>query len=219
MDKRFIVILAIVVLAIGGLFIFTSKKDNKTNTTTSTTASVSNHTEGNTASKVHLVVYGDFQCSACESFFPIETQVLQKYLSQITFTFRHFPIESLHPNALAASRAAEAAGLQGKFFKMHDLLYQYQSNWENLSDPVPYFNQLAGTLGVNMTKFKTDFASEAVNNTILADMKDGTSKGIDGTPTYVLNGTKLNNQDIDSLASFSAKIDQALKATASTKSS
>src|ERR1039457_2576142 len=106
MDKRFIAILVIVVLAIGGLFIFTNKKNNSSSSSTTTTASVSNHTEGNTASKVHLTVYGDFQCSACEAFFPIESQVLQKYLSQITFTFREFPIESLHPTALAAARAA-----------------------------------------------------------------------------------------------------------------
>jgi protein-disulfide isomerase len=165
-----------------------------------------------------LVVYGDFQCSACEAFFPIESQVLQKYLGQITFTFRNFPIESLHPNALAAARAAEAASLQGKFFEMHDLLYQNQSSWENLSDPLPYFEQMASSLSLNMNKFKTDFASEAVNNTIAADMQDGTKKGVDGTPAYFLNGTKLNNQDIDSVASFSAKIDQAIKAATTQKS-
>lgn len=211
MDKRFITILVVVVLAITGLFIFTNKKNNSSGNTTNTTATVSNHTEGNTSSKVRLIEYGDFQCSACEAFYPIEKQVLPKYLSKISYTFREFPIESLHPNALAAARAAEAASLQGKFFEMHNLLYEDQNLWMNSDNPQTVFDQLASSLNLNITKFNTDFASEAVNNTITADMNDGNKKGVDGTPTYFLNGTKLNNEVIYSVASFSAAIDQAIK--------
>lgn len=211
MDKRFITILVVVVLAIAGLFIFTNKKNNSSNNTTNATAKVSNHTEGNTASKIHLIEYGDFQCSACEAFYPIEKQVLSKYLSKISYTFREFPIASLHPNALAAARAAEAASLQGKFFEMHDLLYANQNLWANSSNPQTIFGQLATSLGLNITKFNADFASEAVNDTITADMNDGNKKGVDGTPTYFLNGTKLNNEDIYSVTGFSAAVDQAIK--------
>ena len=211
MDKRFITILVVIFLAITGLFIFTNKKNSSSGSTTSTNTGVSNHTEGNSSSKVHLVVYGDFQCSVCEQMYPIETQVLQKYLGQITFTFKHFPLDSAHPNARAASRAAEAAGLQGKFFEMHDLLYGNQNLWINSSNPQTIFDKFATSLSLNITKFDADFSSGAVNSTINADYQEGVSKGVDGTPTYFLNGTKLNNENIFSVDQFSAVIDQAIK--------
>jgi protein-disulfide isomerase len=149
-------------------------------------------------------------------FFPIEQQVLQKYLNQISFQFIEFPLTSIHPNAWAAARAAEAASLQGKFFQMHDLLYQYQNNWINLGDPQTVFDQLAQSLNLNITKFNNDYASEAVNDTINADYQVGLKAGVDGTPTYVINGKVLNNQDIDSVAAFEAKIQQAINSATKT---
>lgn len=215
MDKRFIVILVILVVGLGGLFIFTRNKASApgSNNDTNTTASVSNHTKGNTASKVNLTVYGDFECSACEQFFPIEKQVVDKYINDITFTFRHFPLDSIHKNARAAARAAEAAGNQGKFFEMHDLLYQNQSSWLGQSDPLTVFTQMATGLKLDINKFKTDFASEAVNATINADYKEGTSKKVEGTPTYFLNGQELKLEEIQTVEQFSAKIDAAIKAS------
>jgi len=219
MDRKFIVILVIVILAIAGLFIFTNKNNNTTSNASTTTASVSNHTEGDLSSKVHLVEYGDFQCPACGAFYPIVTQVLSQYLSQIQYSFMEFPLESLHPNALAAARAAEAAGLQGKFFPMYELLYENQNSWVNLNDPSTYFDQLATSIGLNLNKFKTDSASEAVNNTIEADIQAGTKLNIQGTPTFFLNGKMLNNQNIDTVSSFSSVIKQAIQATTTTKTS
>jgi len=213
MDKRFIVILAILVLGLGGLFIFTRNKATAPGTGTTQKASVSNHKEGKNAKNVNLVVYGDFQCSACEQIYPIEKQAVDSHINDISFTFRHFPLDTIHPNARAASRAAEAAGLQGKFFEMHNSLYQNQSLWINSSLPLTVFEQLAKSLGLNLDKFKTDFASESVNATINADYQEGVSKGVDGTPTYYLNGKKLDNKDISSVEKFSAKIDEAIKAS------
>jgi protein-disulfide isomerase len=211
MDKRFIVILVILVIGLGGLFLFTRNKATAPGTTT--TASVSNHTKGGNAKNVSLVVYGDFECSACERFFPIEKQVIDKYINDISFTFRHFPIDTIHQNARAASRAAEAAGKQGKFFEMHDLLYQNQSSWLGLSDPLPAFINLANSLKLNTDQFKTDYASVAVNSTINADKKEGESKKVGGTPTYFLNGQELKLEDIQTVDQFSAKIDAAIKAS------
>ena len=208
MDKRFIVILIVLVLGLGGLFIFTR---NKAVAPSGNTASVSNHTKGNTSSKVSLLVYGDFQCPACGALFPVEKQVVDKYIDKISFTFRHFPLDGSHQNARAASRAAEAAGKQGKFFEMHDLLYQNQNSWSSLSDSYPYFEQMAKSLGLNMDQFKTDYDSEAVNSTINADYKEGGAKGVTGTPTYYLNGKELTLSDINTLDGFSSKIDAALK--------
>lgn len=211
MDKRFIAILAVLVLGLGAIFII-GKNNNSTANTQSTTGTVSNHTIGATDKKVNLLVYGDFQCPICVEYYKVEKQIMQKYQNDISFTFRHFPIDSIHQNARAAARAAEAAGLQGKFFEMHDMIYQNQSAWSTASDPLIIFSSYATSLGLDENKFKTDFASEVVNNTINADLKEGNSKGVSGTPTYFLNGKQLDNKDLGTVDSFSAIIQEAIDA-------
>ena len=183
MDKRFLAILAVVVIALGGIFFF-GKSNDKSNTG-SGNGKPSNHTEGTSAKNVNLTVFGDFECPVCGSYFPIEQQLLTKFQGQITFTFHNFPLVSVHPNAFAASRAAEAASLQGQFFKMHDLLYQNQSTWGSSSDPTPYFQEYA-------------------------DVALGNTKNVTGTPTYFLNGQKLDNTNINSATKFEAVIQAAL---------
>ena len=208
MDKRFLAILAVVVIALGGIFFF--GKHNDKGTSGSGKGEPSNHTEGTSTKNINLTVFGDFECPVCGSYFPIEQQLLAKFQGQITFTFHNFPLVSVHPNAFAASRAAEAASLQGQFFKMHDLLYQNQNTWGTASDPTPYFQQYATQLGLNITQFKSDFQSTAVNDTINADVALGNSKNVTGTPTYFLNGQKLDNTNINSATKFEAVIQSAL---------
>jgi protein-disulfide isomerase len=211
MDKRFIVILVVVVLGLGGIFILgKNKSSSSTNSSSSSTGVVSNHTRGENAKNVTLTVYGDFQCPVCGQFYPIEKQVVDTYQKDISFRFMHFPLESIHPNARAAARAAEAAGLQGKFFEMHDLLYVNQAAWSSSTDAYPVFESFAKQIGLDTTKFKTDFASETVNGTINADLKDGNGKSVSGTPTYYLNGEKLNNGDISTYEKFAAKVQDAI---------
>lgn len=209
MDKRFLVVLAVIVVAIGGLFVFTRDKAQAPGSSDSQS---SNHTLGNNAKQVELLEFGDFQCPACAAFHAIVKQVVSKYSNDILYTFKHFPLESIHPNARAAARAAEAAGLQGKFFEMHDLLYENQDTWSGSSQPLPIFKSFASTIGLDLNKFEADFASETVNSTINADSAEGKAKNIDGTPTYFLNGEKLNNNEISNVDAFSAKIEAAIKA-------
>lgn len=213
MDKRFIIILIVVVLGLGGIFFIGKHKSNSSSTTNNTVGTTSSHTKGGNAKNVSLLVYGDFQCPVCGQFYPIEKQVLTTYQDDISFTFRHFPLDSIHPNARAGSRAAEAAGKQGKFFEMHDLLYENQSAWTSSSNPLSIFTNYATQLGLNIEQFKTDFASETVNNTINADLKEGNDKGVSGTPTYYLNGKKLDNGDINTYEKFSAVIAEAIKSS------
>ena len=204
MDKRFLIILAIVILGFGALFVLT--QNDKTD---STVSNGSNHTKGN--GPVELTVYGDFQCSVCRPFYFIEKQVLEKYSNQITFRFRHFPIDNIHPNARAAARAAEAAGMQNRFFEMHDMLYENQDSWSESSNPQTTFEQYATSLSLNMEQFRSDYASSIVNATINADKSAGTEAGVEGTPTYFLNGQKLDNGDLKTAEKFSAKIEEALQ--------
>ncbi len=210
MDKRFIVILVVVVLGLAGIFILGKSKSTNTTSSNASTGTASNHTKGENAKNVTLTVYGDFQCPVCGQFYPIEKQVVDTFQKDISFKFVHFPLESIHPNARAAARAAEAAGVQGKFFEMHDLLYINQSAWSGSTDAYPVFEAYAKELGLDTAKFKTDFASETVNSTINADLKIGNGKGITGTPTYYINDEKLSNGDISTYEKFSAKIQAAI---------
>ena len=211
MDKKFLIILGVVLLALFGLFFFTGSKKDTNNTGSNTSSStVSSHSKGGNSKNVELMVYGDFQCPVCSEFFVIESAVFEKYKDQIKFTFRHYPLDSIHPNARAAHRAAEAAGVQGKFFEMHDLLYKNQSSWSESSNAKTIFESYAEQLGLDLNKFKADYESQSVNSTINADKNEGTNKGVQGTPTYFINGKKLDNKDLSSVDSFSKVIDQYL---------
>lgn len=209
MDKRFGAVVLAVIAVIIGIFYFTNDSESSGGSTASA-GTVSNHSKGK--GSLELVEYGDFQCPACGQFYPTVEEVIKKYEDKIKFTFKHFPIDSIHPNARAAHRSAEAAGLQGKFFEMYDELYKNQSSWSGLSNPIPAFEGYATNLGLDLTKFKADFTSATVNATINADLSEGKTKyKVDATPTFVLNGEVLDNAEIGTLDSFSAKIDAALK--------
>lgn len=214
MDKRFITILVVVVLGLGAIFFIGKNKTEPVNSnTTSTVGATSNHVQGKNAKNVNLTVYGDFQCPICSEYYKLEKQIVADFGDDIEFRFMHFPLDSIHPNARAAARAAEAAGIQGKFFEMHDLIYENQSTWSGASDSLTIFASYAKSIGLDVEKFKTDFATEAVNSTINADLKDGNSKGVSGTPTYFLNGTQLKNGDISTYDKFSAKIQEAINSS------
>ncbi len=212
MDKRFIAILLTVVVIIGGVFIISNHKD-KTDSSNgqSSKSSTSSHTEGAGTAGVELVEYGDFQCPVCGQYYPIVEAVKEKYGDQIKFTYRNFPLDSIHVNARAAARAAEAAGVQGKFFEMYRKLYETQTSWSSLSSPISVFEGYATQIGLNLDKFKTDFMSSAVNDTINADIKEGIAKyKIEGTPTFIINGKKMDNANLGSVEAFEKQIDQAI---------
>lgn len=209
MDKRFAVILAACVVALGGVFWFT--RDKSTTTTNSgSSATLSNHTFGNNTKKVTLVEYGDFQCPACAAYYPLVKQVTEKYKNEISFQFRNFPL-SQHQNARAASRAAEAADKQGKYWEMHDLLYEQQKSWETSTNVVPIFEGYATQLNLKLDQFKTDYSSSSVNDVINADMNEGQRLGITSTPTFYLQSKKLDPAP-QNLEDYYKIIDQAIKA-------
>src|ERR1700721_4318235 len=118
MSKSFWIVVAVIVAVAIGIFALTSGSTNNSKLTPT------NHVEGLGQDNVKLVEYGDYQCPYCGEYYSTVKQVVSMYNSQITFQFRNFPLTSIHPNAFAGARAAEAAGLMGKFWQMHDLLYE-----------------------------------------------------------------------------------------------
>lgn len=208
MSKRFLIILAVLVLGFLGFVVFQSKSDDASSGGGGS-GQVSNHTTGAGNKNVTLVEYGDFQCPSCGAYYPVLKQVKEKYGDDITFQFRHFPLTQIHPNAMAAHRAAEAASKQNKFWEMHDILYERQNLWSSTNNPTQMMEDYATEIGLNIDQFKGDFQSAEVNAVINADISEGNSLKVSGTPTFFLNGQKLDNMS-PNLDSFTAVIDEAI---------
>lgn len=196
MTKQFWAVIIVIVAVLIGVFAFTGH--NKNGSSNTSNVQPSNNVTGQNQKHVTLVEYGDFECPVCESYEQTMEQVRQQYGQDITFQFRNFPLTSIHPNAFAGARAAEAAALQGKFWQMHDALYAPQNwqQWSTSSDPTPYFNQYAQTIGLNVTKFKQDFGSDKVNAQVQADLNKANQLGLNGTPTFFLDGKQLDNSQV-----------------------
>src|ERR1700722_14407961 len=125
MSKSFWIVVAVIVAVLIGVFAFTAGGNNNN----SSKLTATEHIEGEGKDGVTLVEYGDYQCPYCGEYYTTVKQVVAEYFDQITFQFRNFPLTSLHPNAFAGARAAEAAGLMGKYWQMHDLLYQQNKDY------------------------------------------------------------------------------------------
>lgn len=190
MSKQFLAIIAAIIIVFVGIFALTGKS-NKSNNSSGKSGTLTHHVTGQGQAGVTLVEWGDYECPFCGEYYPIVKQAVADFNTQITFQFSNFPLVSIHQNAFASARAAEAAGLQNKFWEMHDLLYQNQSQWSSSSDPTSIFNQYAQQLGLDVTKFKQDYSSTQVNDLINADMAQGNKLGITGTPTFYLDGKQL----------------------------
>jgi protein-disulfide isomerase len=228
MDKRFWAIVGVIIIGFMGIVLVNNQKAAKDTTNPKNNAAqTTSHYIGKLDSKVTLTEYGDYQCSACKSFYPVVKQVKDKYAGKVRFQFRNLPLTSMHPNAFAGARAAEAADLQGKFWEMHDLLYENQdpygaSGWVASKDPLSdHFVDYAKQLGLDTTKFKTDFASATVNNRINADLDTfKATKSQLSTPTFFINGTRVESsrlldnsqQPQPSVEAFSKVLDEALAA-------
>ncbi|MEI6480929.1 MAG: thioredoxin domain-containing protein [Candidatus Saccharibacteria bacterium] len=212
MSKRFLVILAVCVLGLVGIYVATSKKDvaAPSSNGSSSKSKLSNNVIGKNSKGVQLTEYGDFQCPACGAYHPIVKQVVEKYKNEIQFQFRNFPLQAIHQNARSGARAAEAAARQNKYWEMHDLLYEQQDSWKDSKSPNVIFEGYASQLGLNIAKFKTDFASTEINEMINADFAEGTRLGVDSTPSFFLQGKKITEAPRD-VEGFSKLIDQAIK--------
>ncbi len=165
-------------------------------------------TRGKLDSKVTLVEYADFQCPACGAYYPLVAQLYKDYDGKIKFEYRHFPLTSVHQNAEAAAVASEAAGKQGKFWEMGDMLFTNQTEWSTLISPTEKFTEYAGKIGLNTEQFKTDLKSKDLLDKIRASQKEGADEGINSTPSFFLNGARLQPQSYDE---FKQAIDRALQ--------
>jgi formate-nitrite transporter family protein len=168
------------------------------------------HVRGPLNARAKIEEFGDFQCPSCAALSPALNQTEQKYHGKLCVIFRQFPLAS-HPHAQEAARAAEAAGLQGRFWEMHDLLYGSQLVWTRAADTREVFNQFAKSLGLDVERFKIDMESEQVKARIVADQQRAASLGVNSTPAIFINGRRLPDSSLNQKAlqeSIDAEVNQ-----------
>lgn len=149
------------------------------------------HSFGPADAPITIEEFGDFECPPCAMLQPILKGIKTEYGPRVRVIFREFPLVPTHQHALAAARAAEAAGLQGKFWEMHDLLYENQKTWHESFDVRPIFEGYARSLKLDVERFKKDIGSDVVQQRIFLDGKRGRALGVKGTPTVFFNSREL----------------------------
>ena len=205
--KAWIIFAAMCVGLIGGLIFLQQRNQidvssvdtTKAQPASSESGDISEHVYGNSNSKVLLVEYADFQCPGCNSSYPVTKKVIEKYKDKIGFIFRNYPLTSAHPNALAAAAAAESAGLQGKYWEMHNSLFENRASWVELSGSTrtENFVKLASDIkGLNIEKFKADLENPNIRKKIDYDMALGKKDNVGGTPAMYINGKDVGSQKV-----------------------
>jgi len=149
------------------------------------------HFRGSENASVTLEEFGDFECPPCGLLYPVLKGVEDEYGPRLRVIFREYPLTPNHAHALAAARAAEAAGLQGRFFEMHDLIYQNQTSWKDLFDVRSVYEGYAKQIGLDVERWKRDQTSDAVEQRIFLDGNRAHSLEVKGTPTVFVNGVEV----------------------------
>jgi protein-disulfide isomerase len=153
------------------------------------------HIQGPTEAAVTLVEYGDYECPYCGAAYPIVKEVQSRMGERLRFVFRNFPITTSHPHAEQAAEAAEAAATQGRFWQMHDLLYENQRRLR-----VPDLRDYAERLALDVERFDRELTEHAHAARVREDFMSGVRSGVNGTPTFYINGARHDDSyDIDTM--------------------
>ncbi len=195
----------IMIIGIGWLFGKSGQSEVSGDVTANRVAAESNpvHVKGDPATAPVVVVeFSDFQCPACRAAQPLVQSLLGKYQkNEVTLVFRHMPLQSIHPNATAAAIAANAAAKQGKFWELHDLLFERQDEWANIAngnDLNAKFSEYVTELGMNGEEFSTALADPSLLVQVQDDVAIATQLGVNATPTFFVNGQAVSAPDLAS---------------------
>ena len=135
-------------------------------------------------------------------------QLVEAFPNDVSLTYRHYPLRQIHPNAQLAGQATEAAGNQGKFWEMHDVIFNTQNQWSSLSDPAEFFGQLAESIGLDVAQFQTDLTSDEAEARVDDQYAEATGLRLPGTPSFFLNGTLIEHPG--SYAAFKSLVEAEL---------
>lgn len=170
------------------------------------------HYKGGAAATVVVEEFADYQCPTCAVLHPTVQQLQAAYGDRVKIIFRNFPLQTLHPKAYDAAVAAEAAGLQGKFWEMQNLLFTNQQTWSTASDHRKLFEEYAQRIGLDLEKFKTDMAGMEAKTRVDKDMERGRAMNLNSTPSFYINGKPLAYENTE-FNKFRAAIDAELAKT------
>lgn len=201
------IIILLFVLAVAFIW-FTNSNKSESLDTQSTAINTDDHVLGDTNSKVILYEYADIQCPACAAFESIVKDRLTEH-PEIAFVWRHFPLLQIHQNAMNAAVAVEAASRQGKFWELKSLLYTNQNEWSGSLKGADIIRKYAQQLGLDMNKYDTDINDPAIQSRIQRDIISGTRVTIQGTPSFFLDGKKLDTNIVADKALFDKAIQEA----------
>lgn len=176
----------------------------------------SDNVKGNPEAQVIITEYSDFQCPACAYYSPLLKQVLDAYPTEVALVYRHFPLKQIHFKAEAAARASQAAAIQGKFWEMHDKLFEQQESWAQNAKSNQMFAQYAQDMGLNRDQFERDMNSKTVKARVQRDYLHALALQVNSTPTIYINDQKVDNPS--SVEAFKAIIDPLLGKPESTPS-
>ncbi len=160
------------------------------------------HSQGPEDAPLTLLEYGDYECPACGAAYAVVTELQEEFAGRLRFVFRNFPLATIHPHARDAALAAEAAGRQGQFWEMHDLLYENQ----DALAPEDLWRD-AEALGLEMEQFENDFRGQECEQRVRHDFLGGARSGVNGTPTFFING--LRHDGGHDLAALAQALEQA----------
>ncbi|HEX8181962.1 MAG TPA: thioredoxin domain-containing protein [Pyrinomonadaceae bacterium] len=220
--KRFlpvVIIIAVLIVALGGAAMLmrepVSTPSPALSTATPTQRVVQTeeqpvHFKGRIDAPLQLEEFGDYQCPPCGQFHPVVQRVVAQYGDRVRFSFRNFPLVTIHKFAAEAARAAEAAGAQGKFWEMHDLLYERQQEWSKGAAARPFILKYAQELGLDMNRFTQDIDGAVAGMRVAQDESVGRIRGVTGTPTLYLNGREVPFEQFMDYDKLRAVIDAAL---------
>lgn len=192
-EGRFVAGLVLVIVLLFAYYFYAMSRRGDVGTVENIVIKETDHIRGAQDAKLTLVEFGDYQCPACGVYEPLVRQVMKDNKTVLKVVFKHFPLTQIHQNALLAAKATEAAGLQGKFWEMHEMLYDKQEEWSKGLNAHDIIVGYAVTLGLNKNKFMTDLNNKALEDKIFAELKEGLNLGVQGTPTFFLNGKKIEN--------------------------
>ncbi|HKE02592.1 MAG TPA: thioredoxin domain-containing protein [Blastocatellia bacterium] len=197
----FVIIASVLVAAIGaGVWMFRSAQPNPATTPAATPAlaggPVASPDVATSKGVVIIEEFGDYQCPPCGALHPILKTLKSEFGDRIKLIFRHFPLTTIHKHALEASFAAAAAGLQGKFWEMHDTLYENQSTWSDVGDFRPVAINYARRIGLDVQRFTQDMDGLKVMGLVSADEQRANAFSVNSTPTVFIDGRLVANENM-----------------------
>jgi protein-disulfide isomerase len=158
----------------------------------------SDHIRGSINAPITIVEYGDYECPYTGMAYPVVKELLKQFGDKIYFVFRNFPLNDIHPHAQHAAEAAEAAAAQDKFWQMHDYLFEHQKALDDR-----HLLEYAKKVGLDIDKFKTEMSEHICAPLINKSLKVGIDSGVEGTPTFFVNGQRYDDSwDLDTFSSF-----------------